>query len=453
MSLTKATYSMISGASVNVLDYGAVGDGVTDDYAAFVAAQAALPLSGGCIIVGATSSNVFRLSQTLNLTKNLALIGQVATLNATSAGTTLLFDAGVSGIVMNCSTSLGYTTVAPSASTPGCDYGVIQNLRVKSAGGPTGTGTNVDGIFIRAVNVLLQNVLVTDFKRNGFRILANVAGGADLQGNANVWGLYHCYATNNGSDGFFTQGDNANRGTAINCTATLNQGWGFHEDTLLGNTYVGCEAEGNTTQGAYKANRVSSHSEFFGCYEEAHGAGSDITYPHTVFGGTYLSGWSATTDALRLINTVPTPRARGRRQTSQSIPNTTTTAIAFDGDVFVDVGGVHSATVNNTRFTVPFGFNGAYSVNVTVQWAASAAGTVRVVRIYKDGAPWAWSQKAPSAVQVSDSISIIDNASAGSYYEVFVYQDSGGALNVLGTDTIVNGTTCAVANVSVIAGF
>jgi hypothetical protein len=31
MALTKVTYSMIDGASVNVLDYGAIGDGVTDD--------------------------------------------------------------------------------------------------------------------------------------------------------------------------------------------------------------------------------------------------------------------------------------------------------------------------------------------------------------------------------------------------------------------------------------
>ena len=38
MSLTKATYSMIEGAPVNVLDYGAVGNGVADDTAAIQAA-------------------------------------------------------------------------------------------------------------------------------------------------------------------------------------------------------------------------------------------------------------------------------------------------------------------------------------------------------------------------------------------------------------------------------
>lgn len=46
MALTKVSYSMIDGASVNVLDYGAVGDGVTDDRAAFQAAVTAVIAAG-----------------------------------------------------------------------------------------------------------------------------------------------------------------------------------------------------------------------------------------------------------------------------------------------------------------------------------------------------------------------------------------------------------------------
>lgn len=41
MSLTKVSYSMISGAPLSVLDYGAVGDGVANDTSAFAAAVAA----------------------------------------------------------------------------------------------------------------------------------------------------------------------------------------------------------------------------------------------------------------------------------------------------------------------------------------------------------------------------------------------------------------------------
>lgn len=42
MALTKATYFMVDTAPVNVQDYGATGDGSTDDQVAFAAAIAAV---------------------------------------------------------------------------------------------------------------------------------------------------------------------------------------------------------------------------------------------------------------------------------------------------------------------------------------------------------------------------------------------------------------------------
>lgn len=78
MPLTKATFSMIKGASANVLDYGATADGVTDDAAAFTAALAAS--SSVYVPVGS-----YAINTTVNIPANRVLFGAgVGTSIATS---------------------------------------------------------------------------------------------------------------------------------------------------------------------------------------------------------------------------------------------------------------------------------------------------------------------------------------------------------------------------------
>ena len=69
MSLTKVTYSMIDGASVNVLDYGAVGDGVTNDT---VAIQAALDAGLGPVYFPA---GIYAVTSEIVVPDNSGIIG------------------------------------------------------------------------------------------------------------------------------------------------------------------------------------------------------------------------------------------------------------------------------------------------------------------------------------------------------------------------------------------
>jgi polygalacturonase len=51
MALTKVSYSMIEGASVNVIDFGVTGNGTTDDSAALQLALNSVGANGGLVIV------------------------------------------------------------------------------------------------------------------------------------------------------------------------------------------------------------------------------------------------------------------------------------------------------------------------------------------------------------------------------------------------------------------
>jgi hypothetical protein len=72
MSLTKASYSMITGAPVNVKDFGAKGDGATNDAGAFSAAIAAVATTGQAIYVPA---GTYVIGSVLSTTGHLNMFG------------------------------------------------------------------------------------------------------------------------------------------------------------------------------------------------------------------------------------------------------------------------------------------------------------------------------------------------------------------------------------------
>lgn len=67
MSLTKVSYSMVDGAPINVKDFGAVGDGSTDDTSAIQAAFTAAVANGGGIVYFPDTSSFYKVTATINI--------------------------------------------------------------------------------------------------------------------------------------------------------------------------------------------------------------------------------------------------------------------------------------------------------------------------------------------------------------------------------------------------
>lgn len=115
---------------------------------------------------------------------------------------------------------------------------------------------------------------------------------------------------------------------------------------------------------------------------------------------------------------------------TQSIPNSTITALTFNTNIRDT--GIHSVSVNPTRFTAPF--DGTYLFFAQTHWTANAGGVRRATYSYLNG--------GLSTPTFEDNISIPTNnidvnnhivgilpLVAGDYLEFRVSQDSGGSLN------------------------
>lgn len=230
---------------ISVKDFGAVGDGVTDDYPAIMAAINSLTIANGFYPGGPSvyfPPGTYYCSQTINLKKTIRLFGDGSGMQ--SGGTaTLKFAANIPGIVVNRYDTLGAALESPG--TTGGDASIIEGLRL--FGGNSGTGAH--GIWLRA-RALIRNCYIIEFGGNGIHIYADTSGTTLTLGNANCFHIENVVCILNKGHGIYVKGGDANAGNIFGVDSSNNGGCGIWDSSFLGNTYQGCHTASNGWRGA-----------------------------------------------------------------------------------------------------------------------------------------------------------------------------------------------------------
>ena len=421
---------------VSVKDFGAVGDGVADDYAAIMAAYNALPAAGGVINLG---RGQFLFKTAILFTKPTTLIGEgYAILPApTVAATELIKDSTVSGT--------GITLRADACS--------LRNLSVRGLAGNTG-----DGVAIQAGRCLLRDVSVFSMGNDGIRIGTDSAGY-----NQNLWCLDNVKSKSNGRHGVFLNdkiaslgSSDAGGGTLLHSDLQFNTSVGLCIGNAQLNTFVGNVCQQNTVAGVY-IDAGGDLNTFIGGDVEANTTDfftHASVYGTKVFGGTYtgvISDSSATTSWIGAYTQSSQYGNGGIKLANLDIGNTKvldwydevdfSSSVALIGGSTAGVGtySVKSAFYTRIGNTIHFG--------VELTWSAHTG----TGQMFVSGLPFAGGARG----KVGGMTLILENITYGAGIPVaylanadskvgLYLQTSAGALSAITMDTagtiVLNGT-------------
>jgi hypothetical protein len=119
----------------------------------------------------------------------------------------------------------------------------------------------------------------------------------------------------------------------------------------------------------------------------------------------------------------------------QSIANSTGTYISWNIELY-DTDSFHDNSTNPTRITIPTGLSGKYLISTTLPFDNNATG-VRVGYIHVNGTLIYLTAQGNLSATVDTYLdyTYVANLTAGDYIQIQSFQDSGGALNVIGSVT------------------
>lgn len=115
---------------------------------------------------------------------------------------------------------------------------------------------------------------------------------------------------------------------------------------------------------------------------------------------------------------------------NQTLADATSTALVLNNETY-DVGSMHDNSVNPSRITIPTGGAGIYYFSAQATFTANATGR-REIAIFKNGSKIAENKlfTNDAAQDTVLQVGAYDSANQNDYYEVFVYQNRGGTLDV-----------------------
>lgn len=499
-------------------DYGAVGDGTTDDTTAVTSALASgRPVSGIAGKTYAVSGNITLPSDThlVNIKfkqlspgsttrrtlyqssgnscymKNVyvnrngtglgGLIGSSAGIYIDSCSNLILEDVEVTGddlgdgiIIISCDHAriirpyvhdMNYGSSSMTAPTDDVMHGififggsgwVLDSPRVVNL---KGEWTSQSSIARWTRGVAVGGA--SDFTINSPSVEV-VDQGVDITGSDNPTR----FSVNGGSaiDCYtygFKAANTVTMGSFVGCSSIRAGFCGFvasaPNDTLTTRTsrieFIGCHAEATGSNGAYSTTvsgfRVMSSTlypheplavKFIGCYADGTGGNMNYGFYSDVSYNT-SSSWNTVTDCESTGAT--TLQISGFQQgfvkmnisSNQSIPNNTATTVALNTAVIDRMSGAD--TTNNRINATSTGFG---TLTGTIAFAGNATGT-RIIYFFRNGTFIDGATVRINAVDTATknlTLSIPVLIDPGDYFTMQAYQDSGGALNILATQTTLS---------------
>jgi hypothetical protein len=314
MSLTKASYSIINGAPINVLDYGAVGNGTTDDTVAIQAAIDAAAVNNQLLYF---PTGTYRVVDTLTIYSGTSISGDQSWAFFASYGPTLASQIKFEPTVIN--TDLFVIGDNPNIGTTPGFYSKISICNLIMLGnGATNSRYGLD--LNRAIYCTFENLTISGFQYP-VRLLSTIN---NTFNNLFLSGFSSCVRYSGGS---------ATTDVWNNCTFFGSPVGIQTVGVTIGIRFNDCLFEQIDTYGADIIKDTETMT-FINCYSE------DVPYTNLATGCMFRVGLDGTTLSLENQLTVIGGKYQGR--------NAGTVGSWMDVDY---ASGVMVSSVNVSRYT------------------------------------------------------------------------------------------------------